>query len=113
MRLRFVLASEVVLSSRFANDWSLSFDNLLFLADFSEELRLEAALQLCTLRCTGRFIEDWSEVPNEALSYVASQVEQSDNLPRRGFDDRTARRYRDKIINHLGLSRPSPECMAS
>ena len=101
------------MSSRFAEDWSLSFDNLLFLADLSEELRLETALQLCALRCTGRFLEDWSEVPEEALSYVASQVEQPEKLPCRGFDDRTARRCREKIINHLKLSRPSSKCMAA
>ncbi|WP_342074942.1 DUF4158 domain-containing protein [Yoonia sp. SS1-5] len=96
-----------------ARDWGLSFDDLLFLAALPEDACLEVALQLCHLRRTGRFAEDWSCISDDALLYVASQIEQPDARPHRSFDDRTARRYRVKLIEHLDLSRATAGDLAA
>ncbi|GFE67088.1 DUF4158 domain-containing protein [Litoreibacter roseus] len=96
-----------------ARDWGLSFDDLLFLAELPEYVRLEAALQLCHLRRTGRFVEDWSCISDDAIFYVASQVEQSDARTHRSFDDRTARRYRVRLIEYMGLSRATADDLAA
>lgn len=91
----------------FAEDWQLSFDDLRFLGELPRNVWFEAALQLCHLRYHGRFVEDWSDVSGEALSYVASQMELPVGRPSRAFSDRTGRRYRQAITEHCGLSRMS------
>ncbi len=92
-----------------AEDWGLSFSDLLFLADLPSDIRLEAALQLCHLQRTGRFIEDWSCLPAEANSYVACQIERPADRPTSLLDDRRSRRYRIRVSEHLGFSRPGRE----
>nr|WP_282569084.1 Tn3 family transposase [Aliiroseovarius sp. S2029] len=89
-----------------ATDWSLSFSDLMFLADQPEDIRLEVALQLCDLRRTGRFIEDWSRLSGEVIAYVASQIDRPVARPTSMFDDRRSRRYRIRVAEHLGFSRP-------
>ena len=88
------------------NDWGLSFSDLIFLADQPDDIRLETALQLCHLRRTSRFIEDWSGLAGNVISYVASQTERPADCPKSLFDDRRSRRYRKRVAEHLGFSRP-------
>lgn len=78
----------------------------MFLADQPEDIRLEAALQLCHLQRTGRFIEDWSNLADDEISYVASQTERPADCPKSLFDDRRSRRYRNRVAEHLGFTRP-------
>ncbi|SFU94394.1 Transposase and inactivated derivatives, TnpA family [Aliiroseovarius crassostreae] len=94
------------MTASIAEDWGLSFSDLMFLADQPADIRLEAGLQLCHLQRTGRFVEDWSRVPAEVVSYVAGQVEQPADVPTSMFDDRRSRRYRIRVGEHLGFSRP-------
>lgn len=94
------------MTANISEDWGLFFSDLIFLADQPEGMRLEIALQLCHLRRTGRFIEDWSYVPSEVVSYVAGQVERPADYPTSLFDDRRSRRYRIRVAEHLGFSRP-------
>ncbi len=72
-------------------EWGLSFDDLSLLAGLPRSVRLEAALQLCYLRRIGQYIEDWSCISEDVLSYVASQVGTPGIRPVRAFDNRTAR----------------------
>ena len=51
-------------------DWGLSFSDLVFLADLPGDMRLEVALQISHLLRTGRFIEDWSDLAGDVVSYV-------------------------------------------
>ena len=90
----------------FTENWSLSFSDLMFLADQPEDIRLETALQLCHLQRTSRLIEDWSDLEGDVISYVASQIEQPPDFPKSLFDDRRSRRYRKRVAEHLGFSRP-------
>ena len=38
------------------------------------EHRLRCAVQLCTLRATGRFVRDYRRVPPEAVNHLAAQL---------------------------------------
>ncbi len=88
-----------------ARDWSLSFNDMEFLSSLPQSVCLEAALQICSVRCAGKFVEDWSNVDDNTVDYVASQLDMQAVRPHRSFSDRTARRYRLEIARHLGLSR--------
>lgn len=87
-------------------DWSLSFQDMEFLSSLPQSICLEAGLQICSVRSSGRFIEDWTDVDAGAIEYVASQLDMQTVRPSRLFSDRTARRYRLEVARHLGLSRP-------
>ena len=95
-----------------AKDWSLSFSDMFFIAEQPEDIRLEGALQLCHLQRTGRFIEDWLGLAGDVISCVASQIERPADRPASLFDDRRSRRYRLRICEHLGFSRPKREDLA-
>ena len=71
-----------------AEDWGLSFSDLVFLADLPGDMQLEVALQISHLLRTGRFIEDWSDLAGDVVSYVASQIERPADRPTSLFDDR-------------------------
>ncbi len=88
-----------------ARDWSLSFQDMEYLSSLPQSVCLEAALQICSVRNAGRFIEDWVDVDDGAVKYVASQLDIPAVHPDRSHSDRTARRYRLEIARHLGLSR--------
>jgi TnpA family transposase len=76
-----------------------------YLSSLPQSVCLEAALQICSARNAGRFIEDWADVGDGAVKYVASQLDIPAVHPDRSHSDRTARRYRLEIARHLGLSR--------
>ncbi|OBY26935.1 Tn3 family transposase [Leisingera sp. JC1] len=88
-----------------ARKWSLSFQDMDFLSSLPQSVCLEVALQICSVRCAGRFVEDWTNVDDTTVDYVASQLDMQAVRPLRSFSDRTARRYRLEIAKHLGLSR--------
>ena len=79
------------MTGNIAEDWGLSFSDLMFLADQPDDVRLETALQLCHLRRTSRFIEDWSDLAGDLISYVASQTERPADCPKSLIDDRRSR----------------------
>lgn len=56
-----------------AGDWALSLEDLGFLGTLSAKICVEAALQLCSVRLSGGFIEDWATVDGEIVAYVALQ----------------------------------------
>ncbi|WP_084294555.1 DUF4158 domain-containing protein [Leisingera aquimarina] len=80
-----------------ARDWNLSFNDMEFLSLLHQCVCLEVALQICSVQCAGKFIEDWSNVDDNTVDYVASQLEMQAVRPHRLFSDRTARRYRLEI----------------
>ena len=88
-----------------ARDWSLSFQDMEFLSLLPQSVCPEAALQICSVRNAGRFIEDRAGVDDGAIDYVASQLDMQAVRPRRVFSDRTVRRYRLEVARHPGLSR--------
>jgi len=55
--------------------WSLtSADATEVLRARGTEHRLRCAVQLCTLRVTGRFVADYRRVPIEAVNHLAAQL---------------------------------------
>ena len=91
-----------------ARNWTLSFEDVGFIETLPTKICVESALQLCSVRLSGRFIEDWATVDDEILTYVASQVGLAADRPQRAFSNRTARRYRLTVAGYLGLSRSRP-----
>ncbi|MCF6433006.1 DUF4158 domain-containing protein, partial [Leisingera sp. MMG025] len=83
----------------------MSFQDMDFLSSLPQSVCLEVALQTCSARCAGRFVEDWANVDDNTVDYVASQLDMQAIRPHRLFSDRAARRYRLEIAKHLGLSR--------
>jgi hypothetical protein len=55
--------------------WSLAPDDAAeVLRARGTQHRLRCAVQLCTLRATGRFIADYRRVPLEAVNHLAAQL---------------------------------------
>ena len=86
--------------------WSLSFDDHTFLADLPVNARLAAAAQLKFLDRFGSFPSQWAQIGDEAVAYLAEQLD-ADALSaaRSGLHSRNARRYRARILAYLGLRR--------
>ena len=112
LKFRRELRSGGILTASIAEDWGLSFSDLVFLADLPGDMQLEVALQISHLLRTGRFIEDWSDLAGDVVSYVASQIERPADRPTSLFDDRRSRRYRIRVGEYLGFSRPEQRDLA-
>jgi TnpA family transposase len=55
--------------------WSLAPDDAAeVLRARGTQHRLRCAVQLCTLRATGRFVADYRHVPIEAVNHLAAQL---------------------------------------
>ena len=62
------------------------------------------AIQISSLRNTGRFIDDYKKVPLKAIVYIANQLEMKFlNSVLEGLRDKTEREYRKKAIDYLGF----------
>ena len=58
-----------------ARHWSLTTQDMVeVLRARGTEHRLRCAVQLCTLRATGRFVADYRRVPAEAVNHLAAQL---------------------------------------
>lgn len=58
-----------------ARHWSLTTQDMAeVLRARGTEHRLRCAVQLCTLRATGRFVADYRRVPAEAVNHLAAQL---------------------------------------
>jgi len=58
-----------------AQHWSLTTQDMAeALRARGTEHRLRCAVQLCTLRATGRFIADYRRVPVKAVNHLAAQL---------------------------------------
>jgi hypothetical protein len=96
------------------HDWSLSATDLLEIGRTrGPEGRLWTALHLCSLRQTGRFVEDPERIPHEAVIHLAHQIgiePPARLLPlhRQATDSAVRARVRD----HLGFATFSPEAEA-
>lgn len=86
--------------------WCLSFDDHAFLAALPVSSRLATAVQLKFLGQYGYFPSRWTEVGDEPVAYLAEQLGADVFVTIRSeLDSRNARRYRERILAHLGLCR--------
>ena len=88
-----------------AIDWTLVAPDLEFVYRYrgSENL-LRLAIQLCALRKTGRFIQEYSSVPIKVVQYLARQLELEPVLMVAPADRKaTEYKYRQLIRDYLGF----------
>lgn len=89
-----------------AIDWTLAAPDLefIFMHCRGSENLLRLAIQLCTLRKTGRFVQDYHEIPIKAVQYLARQLELDPVLivspPERSATEYT---YYGLICEYLGF----------
>lgn len=87
-----------------ADDWSLRYDEIAALESKPRRIQLSFAILAVFYRNRGRFPQTLSEVPLEAIDYVASQME----IDPLGLSDdewtgRSGRRHRSEVLKLYGI----------
>ncbi|MCO6180861.1 Tn3 family transposase [Ciceribacter sp. RN22] len=86
--------------------WSISFEELQLVTELESHMRLGFAAQLKLYGSTGRFPERATDIPEQALEYLAEQVAASiADIDRYSWNGRSGRRHRQRIFEHLGVRR--------
>ena len=98
--MRFQISREVL-----AEDWSLSFSDLDFVNTNPASSRLGVAFQLKFFSANGYFATHGTELPEEAISYLADQLAVRSDLGGYDFVGRSARRHSSEILRYLGFRR--------
>jgi len=83
-------------------DWTLSFDELTFLASKQERIRSDLAIMLKFYQLNGRFPTREDVIATNVIAYVCEQVEREEfdwQLPQK----RTALRRQEEIKEYLKL----------
>jgi len=64
-------------NERLLLEWLLSAEDIEFIIDRSRgtESRLKYAIQICCLRQTGRFIDEWPAISVNILNHLSKQLE--------------------------------------
>ncbi|QND54544.1 DUF4158 domain-containing protein (plasmid) [Phyllobacterium sp. 628] len=89
-----------------ARDWSLSFSDLDFVNARSIATRLGLSVQLKFFASRGYFIEKISDVPDDAVNYLAEQLGGARSaLSADDFSSRSGRRHISEILKYLGFRR--------
>ncbi|GGB64021.1 hypothetical protein GCM10011505_50690 [Tistrella bauzanensis] len=89
-----------------AGEWSLSFADNDFVNAKPAGSRLGLAVQLKFFAAFGYFATDATEVPDEAISYLAEQLGvRETGLDGYDFSGRSGRRHCAEILRHLGFRR--------
>jgi TnpA family transposase len=87
-------------------EWSLSFADIDFANAKPAGSRLGLAVQLKFFAAFGYFVTDATEVPDEAVSYLAEQLGVSKaDFGGYHFSGRSGRRHCAEILRHLGVRR--------
>ena len=95
-----------VLPEELAKEWSLSFADIEFVNAKPAASRLGLAVQLKFFAAFGYFATAATEVPDEAVSYLAEQLGVSKaDLCQYDFSGRSGRRHCAEILRHLGFRR--------
>lgn len=89
-----------------ARDWSLSFSDLDFVNARSIATRLGLSVQPKFFASRGYFIEKISDVPEDAVNYLAEQLGVARSvLSADDFSSRSSRRHISEILKYLGFRR--------
>ena len=106
----FFSFSPDITDEELAFDWTLSEEDkqLIFQCRGEDNLR-RFAVQLCTLRKYGCFLEDYTAIPTKIISYLSQQIEINPILyltqPTR---NKTELYYQQKISQYLGYTEFNP-----
>ena len=98
--MRFQISRQVL-----AEDWSLSFSDIEFANTKPAVSRLGVAFQLKFFSANGYFATHGTELPEEAISYLADQLAVRSDLGGYDFVGRSARRHSSEILRYLGFRR--------
>ena len=88
----------------FLEIWSLSFSDFEFLDTYHQGSRVWVGVQLLYFRDHGHFLEDLSDLPPDARTYVGDQLGLA-VTPYYDVSRDTARRHQLEILRHLGFHR--------
>ena len=89
-----------------ARDWSMSFADLDFLSTKPKATRYVLAVQIKYFAAHGCFAYDASDIPSEAVSYLAEQLgAKQPDLKELSLGGRSKRRHRADILEYLGFQR--------
>jgi hypothetical protein len=86
-------------------DWTLSQENLSLLSTLNKQYRLWVAVQLCSLKLFGQFVNNPNELASEIIAYLckqtSSEITATVAIPLR---DATKTAHKKLIFKHLGFS---------
>ena len=100
-----MVAAPEITEDALATDWTLSESDIATVFDCCRgaEHCLRFAIQLCTLRNTGRFLSDYRSVPLKVASYLSQQLETDPILfVSEPLREATEYRYQEQIRGYLG-----------
>lgn len=94
----------------FSRVWSLSYSDLKFVEGYRRASRVRVAAQLLYFRSHTQFPTGDEDLPPDAVSYVAEQLDESSLLdPSFGYSGKMARRHHQDIIDYLGFRRTTDQ----
>lgn len=102
--------NDQITDEELAHIWTLNPSEAVFINKHQFQYKLHVAIQLCSLRKYGRFLDEHEGISTKVLNYLASQIGQGAsfkiNVPDR---EKTYTKQCQEIIQHLGFKRPSLE----
>lgn len=93
-----------------AHIWTLNPYEIEFINKHQFQYKLHVAIQLCSLRKYGRFLEEFEGISTKVLNYLTSQLDQGASFKVYPPDrEKTYTKQCQDIIDHLEFRRPSTE----
>ena len=84
--------------------WTLTVDDLAFIADNADAGRLGLACQLAFWRAQGRFPDEEADLAPAVVAHISGQLGvSSESIEGYAFTGRSGRRHRKVVLNHLAV----------
>jgi len=83
--------------------WTLSPDDVAFIADNADAGRLGLACQLTFWRSQGRFPDEEADLAPTVIAHLADQIGVAADVESYAFTGRSGRRHRQRVLDHLAV----------
>lgn len=83
--------------------WTLSPDDVAFIADNADAGRLGLACQLTFWRSQGRFPDEEADLAPAVIAHLAGQIGVAADVESYAFTGRSGRRHRQRVLDHLAI----------
>ncbi|MEP7349357.1 MAG: alpha/beta fold hydrolase [Sphingorhabdus sp.] len=83
--------------------WTLSPDDVAFIADNADAGRLGLACQLTFWRSQGRFPDEEADLAPVVIAHLAGQIGVAADVESYTFTDRSGRRHRQRVLDYLAV----------
>jgi TnpA family transposase len=83
--------------------WTLSPDDVAFIADNADAGRLGLACQLTFWRSQGRFPDEEADLAPAVIAHLADQIGVAADVESYAFTGRSGRRHRQRVLDHLAV----------